>query len=366
MIKKLLNATFWFLIILSGYRYLSNKTQFYPYPYIVEQTSVLEKQAPILMIGDRGAKQLSAYVPDMKRIISKELENEIDIQIYHNDYMEFHRIHHLVKSMEKKPKVIVIWAGTSESSELKFNLESMDDYTKNLKRYQNIYFQTMMSLFPKSSRLIYTPYEKKNLGLKPKLDKTNYSKKDLQKRNQFTFDLFNEEVKNFFEYLNEQKIITIVVAPFINIDMPPKLNCNLIKADSKLELEEIKGKFKNNELKEAVKLLEDFILRNPTNVYSYYIYGQVLKKAGENKKAFEYLEKAATYDCELKRGHPVIDSIIRKHALDYKLIYFNTNAMLYSDWKKNILVSDDFNIQNFYVEKISVDISHKIKNLLGI
>jgi tetratricopeptide (TPR) repeat protein len=97
------------------------------------------------------------------------------------------------------------------------------------------------------------------------------------------------------------------------------------------------------------------------NAKTYYLLGQSLKQLGLFKDAKVILYKAQAYDCSLWRGNIIFNKVLITEAERNAIDVIDFNAIVNSNFGKNILFEDEIFPQAIYYEELTKEIIKKVK-----
>lgn len=369
--KKLLVTLFLFVTLAGTYlvynRYKRNITQFFPYPYTFKTQTDLNSIAPIAIIGDRLGVRLSTFSDIMAREISTNLVKKIEITSFAQKNYGLHRTLDQLKRMKKFPKIVVYLGGSEEYFESRFDQKDIKKIQDNVKLFQDARVQTALVLAPKISRLLYHPVNFKNFEAQVVHDETKYEDDELMKRNELLFTIFKKEIDDLIDLVQENNSILIMLTTPISPEVSPKKACaGTLSSELSPLLNETNDLIKESDYKQAYEKSRELSLIANSNANVHYTHALVSKNVGKDQEAISSLELASAFDCEMWRGNPVFNSILRETASRRQIILYDFQRMLLADWQKNTLFLDDIYPQNLYFEKASISVARKIKTLLRL
>lgn len=348
-------------------RQKKNIVSIVPYPYYFNFKNEQNEKAPILIIGDRMGKRLTLFKEQLAKQISSNLSKPIQIATITTDGLSMARVLNKIKNYGSLP-FIVIYAGASqEYLEKRFEISDLRTIKKNFDVYDNIYYQTALTIWPTFSKFIYTPLNYVELKKEIIPDDTEYSIPQILKRNIFTYKLFEREAKELFTYIKEKNSYLIALTTPVNLEVAPKNRCSY-KLDSLSEksYNQMLSHIKRKDFKQAYEISKNLILIANDNALIHYMHGQISKSLAKRQEAKNSLEIAASLDCKNYRATPIYNSIIKKVANDTGSLVFDFHELVYSSWGKNVLFESEIYPQNLYYQKLVNILSIKIKKVLKL
>jgi hypothetical protein len=350
-------------------RFSNNHQQLKPYPYIFTENLTLEydKDAPILIIGDRQATRLASFANFMAKKISEGLSKPIKITSLASKGEGLHRTLQKVKQLPKLPLVIIYMGGNEEFYESIFKTKSIERINLNFEKYNDSILRTLIMIFPSLSRLIYRPIDYQKLTNKIEEDTNNYTDTTIQKRNIILFQLYEEHLNELFDYTKDYGSYLIAVTQPLNLESLPKKSCSESFPDTLNDkYEQIVNLIKEKDYKAAYGLSKELTLIAGNNAKLLYIHGKIAKNLGKTKEAAKYLKLSSAFDCNLWRGNIVYNSILKKVARNNEISVFDFQKLIESEWTQNITFMDDIYPQNIYYEKLSIALAARLKKLLKL
>ncbi|MCO4754637.1 MAG: hypothetical protein KC478_09140 [Bacteriovoracaceae bacterium] len=350
-------------------RYSSNVVSVAPYPYVFQNDSYkdIEPEAPILIIGDRLGHRFGSFAQIMAKKVSTNLTKPIKIQSIAEKGEGLHRTLQKVKSLKRLPLIMIYLGSSEESYESRFHTQDIPTIKKNLAIYNDDRTKTLLMIYPELSRFLYFPVNYKKLPEIPKLDEQDYSPIVIQKRNEITFKLFEQEIDELMSYAKDRNSYFIALSTPLNLDAKPRSSCpGSFDPQLKPKLDQVIELVKKKDFKQAYSISRELSLLAQSNARILFIHGKVAKALGKFKEAQKHLELAAAFDCSNWRGSPVYNSILKASAQRHDAAYFDFNEMLKRHWSDNIVFLDDIYPQNLYMEKTANAIADRIKKLLKL
>lgn len=369
--KKLILFSFFAvigLLVFAVYgRYSKNIAQVFPYPYLFTSNSPLEVKAPILITGDRLGLRLASFSDLMATEISQNLVKKIEIANFAKKEFGLHRTLNELKRLKTLPKVIIYLGGSEEFVESRITPKSTENFKKNFQRFQDLRVQTATMLMPSLSRLIYNPTQMIKFGDEIQKDETEYDDLSIMERNEYVFRMYNKELEDLIDYVQENNSILILITTPISPDVAPKKSCQgTLPSELVPLLKETQEFVKKRDYKQAYDKSRELTLMANSNANAHYMHAVISKNLGLNDEAVQSLSLAAAFDCVNWRGNPVFNQIIKQQAADKDVIVFDFNQMLADQWMEDAIYLDEIYPQNLYFEEMSRAIALKIKNILNL
>jgi hypothetical protein len=217
-------------LLVAGYflyaRQKKNVQSIVPYPYYFNSSPASREKAPILIIGDRMGKRLTLFKEQLIKKISSNLSKPIKIDTITVDGLSMARTLNQIKNYGSLPFIIIYAGGSQEYLEKRFEISDLSIIKKNFEVFDNIYFQTALTIWPKLSKYIYTPLNYVELKKEIITDTKEYTIPQTLKRNIFTYKLFERETKELFTYVKEKNSYLIALTTPVNLEIPPKNRCS--------------------------------------------------------------------------------------------------------------------------------------------
>lgn len=378
MKKKIIISTTLLLIATAlwiSYRIIYIPAQTVPFPYIFAtntQTPEIEllnssRDAEILIIGDRMAKNLFAFREVLSSTISTDLARPINIGLLADQFDGLHRTIDKLERLKKLPKIIIYHGASNEEFEYKFATSDIDKINSNFNRYHNPYLQTLLMTSNKFAKFIYnrvlriklSPIIEKNCELLPHPDR--------QTRSEITYKLFNAELKQMIDLIKKRRSLLIILTTPINLDIAPKEVCNdSINDEINVKLSKAKTLIEHGDFKSSSNLLEEAKDITPGNATLYYLLGQAQRGMGRDDLARNYLDIASGLDCKRWRSNSVFNSIIRTTARENESLFFDFDMMVRSSWNDGLTFVDDIYPQDIYYQKAIKALGGQLKTLLKL
>ena len=350
-------------------RYTSNISSLVPYPYILPKIEKTDDYAPILIIGDRLAFKLSSFQKYMSSRISENLSKNVKIITLATKGEGLHRTLQKVRALKKTPLITIYLGGSEETNEQRFYSDSIPKVLKNFKYFSDDRLQTLMMIYPTTSRLIYENIRYKKLAAIIQKDTNEYSDQMIQKRNVIHFKMYEQELNELFGYLKDKGSYVFALTQPLNYNSPPKKSCEgSLDKITEGRLEEVVSLIRKQDYKKAYSITKDLVLIANSNAKILYIHGQVASNLGLTNESENYLERSIAFDCSQWRGSPIYNNILSKSAYKNEVVLFDFDKYLKKEKDKsdNIVFSDDVLPQNLYFEKVVNILSARIKKMLKL
>ena len=369
--KKLILFSFLAIIGLCGLtvyeRYSKNIAQVFPYPYQFVANTPLESSAPILIIGDRLGVRFASFSDLMATEMSQNLVKKIEIASFAKKEFGLHRTLNELKRLKTLPKVIIYLGASEEFVESRIAPKSTQNFKKNFTLFQDLRVQTATMIAPNLSRLIYHPTQMIQFTDELKKDQTKYDDLETMERNEYVFQMYNKELEDLIDYVQERNSILILITTPLNPDIAPKKSCAGTFPNEFAPLQNEVQKFlKEKDYKQAYEKSRELTLVANSNANVHYTHALIAKNLGLDEEAQRSLNLAQAFDCLNWRGNPVFNQIIKRQALNKEVILFDFNQMLVDQWTQDVLFLDEIYPQNLYFERMSRSIATRIKNILNL
>lgn len=338
-----------------------------PYPYFFNFKPEPSEKAPILIIGDRMGIRLTLFKEQLAKKISSNLSKPIKIDTITIDGLSMARTLNKIKNYGSLPFIVIYAGGSQEYLEKRFEISDLKIIKKNFEIYDNIYYQTALTIWPTLSKYIYTPLNYVELKKEVVTDTTEYTIPQTLKRNIFTYKLFEREAKELFTYVKEKNSYLIALTNPVNLEVPPKNRCSY-KLDplSEKNYQQMLKHIKTKDFKQAYEISKNLILIANDNALIHYMHGQIAKSLAKRQEAKNSLEIAASLDCKNYRSTPIYNAILKKVANESGTLIFDFHELVYASWGKNVLFESEIYPQNLYYQKLVNILSIKIKKVLKL
>lgn len=325
IIKKLTLIIITVLAGLLAYRLATSPTLLRPFPYkfrAQDNKSLLNaseikkiEESPILIVGDRMAVALDQYLPAKEMKIFNWGSNGEGLHrtIFKLDYLN---------SLKKLPPIIIYHGASQEYNEKKFLIKDREAILLNLKNYDNDFYNTVITLFPVLSRLIYTPLPLVTMEEQITLNDHLYKAESKLKQMEIGIRLFELEFEQLLDMIKRSKSRLIVLTTPINLDVPPKRTCENASTPSVVrkqnQLDQLLGQLPDRGAFEAAhRNLKKLAKITALNARSYFLLGKAAKKRGRFQEARDAMEFASALDCATWRTS-MIHNIVIKHQTRIK------------------------------------------------
>jgi hypothetical protein len=343
-----------------------NPDQLIPLPYsFIQAPQAQDLLAPIIIVGDRMAEAFSRHHSLLAQEISVDLEKPIKIQTLAKSGVGIHRTIHLLKGLTQWPQILIYMGGSEEFSELKFKTSEIPTITKNFALYADDKLETLIHLFPLSSRIVYHPIDRVQLASQPV--EHQWSEKDFVQRIETELMLYREHLLQLVKMSQDRSTLLILATTPINLDSPPKHSCSMASpAGIDQDIEALKKLIENDNPKEAYPLSLKLLAQYPAHAELMYLHGQVNKKLNQREQAISTLLKASAYDCYPWRLTEIQNSIIRSVAKENQILLFDFAQLVHADYDLNTTFFDEIYPQNLYYERANVQLGLVIKKILKL
>ena len=370
--KKIATLCIAIIIIFLGfvaYRYASNSPQIIPYGFKVKNDIYkdLNTSAPILIIGDSMSKQLSTFKDLLASKISKGLSKNIQIESFAQEGENVQRSLLKLKRLEKLPLVIIYMGNADNSYEDLYYLNQLEKIEKNFKLYNNDSIRSLLMVQPWTSRLIYTPVDKKLIRDLP--IKTDNIRNDIifQRKQALNFNHYKAGFSSLVKYIKKRSSFFIPITTPINLMTTPKKSCyGSMSQDGQEDLENIKKLLKDRDYKKAYNTSKDLALIHSTNAQALYLHGLISKKLNHRSESQKYLELSRIYDCNNLSSNPIYNILLKHISNSNQVDYFDFHQMLVDNSFENYTFIDDKYPQDLYFEKLTDILAFKLKKLLKL
>jgi len=354
-----------------AYQFYSYPAHTVPWPYHFKNTSVVEEdlsKSHVLIIGDKMGQSLDAYTEAMGEHLSKKLKNPITFINLSVGLEGLHRTYERLKNLPKLPPIIIYLGGGNEFYEKKFNINDYKMIRKNMMTYtENSLKATLIHTFPILAKIFYHHYSPVTLEDEITFDRSAYSDRQIFRRNQLLFKLYELELKQMVLHILRRGSFPILMTAPINFEYPPNKTCraaetpNLQKAIAKIE-----NLFENEKLKDAFRqatALEDVA---KGHAHFHFLKGNILNSMGQKALALKSLQLSKAIDCAPNGPHPVLNAIVKKVARKYGVVMVDFQEILEMDYGHNILFEDKVFPQHIYYQKALSILTKRVKERLKL
>lgn len=302
-----------------------------PLPYIGPEVEVPSFKANpnVLFIGDRMAKSLYRFAPQLKSQLLKKKGLEITTELISDERDGLHRTLAKLRKLPKLPPFIVYHGASSEMVEKKLLINQYSLYKENFRRYQDDTYSSLILTAPWTSKFLYKKYERVRLTTPPTPNKEDIPGAYRMKEYELSYLYFEYELSELVELALSKGSRLILTTTPINYFEPPKKVCaltNTKEVEDFLEnLEKIKSE---GDIKIYVRTLEDLAKSAPSNALIFYKLGVVHKQLRNYAKSNYYFKMSTALDCDISDGNMVYNSIIQRMAKRYALPLLDFHAIL--------------------------------------
>jgi hypothetical protein len=373
MIKKLLLG----LILLgflgiSGFIYfkltqMPEQTIPYPYTFTIDPLPKVDPGSNIVLMGDDQGKKFAQFLPHLEETLGQGLKSKIKVHDLTQKHEGMHRTLQKLRSFSTLPKIILYLGGTEEFYEQKFHKQDLSAITTNFKKYDSKSVQTLLLFSPLFSKFIYGKVER--IPLKPVIMKNidEYSDTEIFLQSEVVFKIYENEFKEFVEYIKSKDSILVVISAPLNPDKAPTTICPTTISDEYVKFQpELDRLYKNKDYKMLASRLKELLPSNQGNALMHFYHGQALKNIGLPKEAKQEIELARIYDCSTDQMNPIINKIQKSITAKYEAFYFDFNQMLFDSWGENEIFLDDNTPQALYYEKSNQLLGSMLKKYLKL
>ncbi|MBF0367017.1 MAG: hypothetical protein HQK50_15695, partial [Oligoflexia bacterium] len=181
--------------------------------------------AHVLIIGDRMGKALENYKESIASTLSINTQDTVKIVIAADNHQGLHRSLHLLKQLKKLPPVIVYHGASEELFEKKFFSKDSETILKNIDLYQDHRIQTLLHIFPKISKFLYTLIDRVKMKALPSEDKSDYTTKEAMQALEIGYKLYELELEELIQLAIAKHSQLILMTTPINFEVIPKKIC---------------------------------------------------------------------------------------------------------------------------------------------
>lgn len=342
-------------------------TQIIPYPYIFEEATYQEQnpKASILILGDRMGKRLYEFAKPLSQELSKDLLEPVQIESWAQSGDGFHRTLEKLKNLKKIPKIILFHGLSQEFVETRFESSQINTINYNFNLYSDPNLKTAIYFFPLLSRYIYSPVNRQVFSKKiTPFFPDKKTKKQMIEIQALTYKTIGYELDDFISRVKKEGSILILITTPTNYSIPPQKACSMtVTSEIKEKIDSAEDYIRQNLFKEALYILSQEELRNIPNPYLYFLRGQLHQNLMEYSKSIKMYKLAASFDCKLWRGSPVLNSILRQKAKEHQVYLFDFARMLDQDFFINTTFHDELYPQDLYYERLVRALGREIKGM---
>jgi len=348
-------------------RYRQTPEQVFPYPYAFNFTpDKITLEAPILLAGDRMGQYFSRFSDQIAETISVDLSKPIKIQSLATDGQALHRTLHSLKSLAQWPQILVYQGGSEEFLERKFETESMSTILNNIRLYKDDRIETFLILWPKLSRIVYSPHKRLVFSKEAKKAPA-ISEEEYLKRLNTELLLYEQELVQLVNMAKDRNTLLILTTTPLNLDVPPKKVCEFTtNIDVEKGIDTLKNYLKTSNPKVTYPYSSKLVAQFQGNPDLYFLHAKAAEQYRRLDEAKKYYQMASAYDCLQWRANHLTNSIIKKVASDQQVILFDFNQLVENDYGKNITFVDEIFPQNLYYEKGANQLGKLIKQILKL
>lgn len=363
-----LKYSFLILIILAGYvayEWKHRPVVLIPLPYHVDQ-KVIERTAPIIIVGDRLSTHLGLFVKSLSETISRGLERPIPIQVIGASNEGLHRTLAKIKKLSRKPKMVIYIGGSQEWYENKYQISETEKINQNFSRYEDPWVQTFVRILPGISKFLYENTKKIILTNTIVAQSVDISPDILLTNNTLSYKLYRYELQDLLEYTSENNISFLGITQPINLEVMPRVNCPGSYISQGPGPKAVLQLLNSGDTKSAYTLANDIALTSPSYAYGHYLLGKVHFARGNYEDAFKSYSNAAAYDCSSWRGNSIYNVLLKSLVSAYRAKVFDFQSFVYDHWKEGNLFADDIYPQDLYWEQMSKLIGEKVRQELKL
>lgn len=345
--------------ILGAYIYFSSPGKFYPWPYRFESNANLVTQnqldnlgqAELLVLGDLNGVHFRKY----EQVFRRYLDPKIMTLPIVNLSQRHHGIHRSLRKlgqMSHLPELIIFFAGQSENYESKLDIRAVNKFERNLQVYSDLNLRTLFYLLPRTSNFFYQDQNLVTFQNEIKKNSLQKTVRDQQTYLQYLFKLYESEIESLIDKIFEQDKTLILITSPINLDNLPNTVCsnststvlntkltayakNLLAGDYKMALIELK------KLQESIK----------GNARLEYLLGRSYFKQGNFEKSKEHFYLANAYDCFPQGPMHILNSIIRKKAIEYEIPLIDLDIIVNKNFGKDVVFFNEATPQEVHYNK---------------
>ncbi|MDD0853162.1 hypothetical protein HBN50_08640 [Halobacteriovorax sp. GB3] len=373
MLKKI---KYIFLLLILGaigvvtHRFISTQKQIEPYPYkfTYEQSPNQEiNQSDVLVFGDQKALELKSLTDNIVKVTSKNLRYPLKVEFWAQRDEGLHRILHKLKSLKKLPKMIIVYLGSSEHTELKFRPNQYQKILKNIERYDNQKLLSLIMTLPDLSRFIYEPVKPILLSKEIIPFDKDISTKAKQIILEVSFKIFELELSELIYFARQNNSKLLFITDPINFELAPKEVCDNANSNTiVIEQNDIRRLLKESKVKDAYYRSRKLLSVTNGNAYSHYLVGHSAMRLGKYGEAKKELMLAHAYDCKFWRTHPVLNSIIRNKAKRESIPIIDFDHMVNIQLGRKALFLSDDTPQSIYYEQLEKELLFQIEQTFNL
>jgi hypothetical protein len=365
-------------VVLGGWLYNQRTVQTNPIPLpynfqesyaeSLEEEVVAAEASDVLIIGDHYGLKLERFVPDIVKELSKNLKDELKVYNWSRDKEGSHRTYFKMRLLQKIPKIVIYFGGSSEFAEPFFHNKDQTNLRLNLNIYKNPKFLSAFMLVPLLSKLLYRPVEYISFGANLQTEsELVIDDMTVQKGQQLIYEFYQIHLEKIIDIVrSSKKSIVLVTAP-INLELPPRKTCDHAKSPTLDDyLFNMKAQIEKGQIKEHYEELKKISKSALTNSESYWMLGQMANQLGRMSEAEEYLQLAHAYDCAPKTANIVTNSIIRHKAKVSGSPLVDFDRLINSHYGKNILFLSEHNPQDLYWNQMISFLTGEIGKILQL
>jgi hypothetical protein len=342
-------------------------TQKIPLPYLFNKSIPIQNKAPIAIIGDRMANKLMDYSNILAETISVNLDKPIKIDNLSKEKEGLHRTLARLKSLEKKPSIVIYHGASEEEIEYRFVSTQADTIIKNISYYENPKLKTVLTLLPQFSKFLFEPVHHVSLARNIIVDPNEYEDDVLFKRIQIHYKLYEFELEELIKHTIDNNIFLILLTTPVNPNVKPKKVCDTSITDEvNIQIKKVVTEIKNNDFKKAFEVANFTRFMAPSNAYANYLFARVSRKVGRKKMAYEAVDYASSYDCKRWRANGVYNKIIRNMAKKYEIFLFDYDQYIRDNWDKNETFLNELYPQDLFYQKSMKTLGRFIKKVLKL
>jgi len=344
-----------------------------PYPYLVNidepSDLLLAEQAQILIIGDRLGLSLGKFLPEIINELSKNLKEPLRTYVWAKEHEGLHRTLNKLKMLKKWPKAVIYLGASEEGYEKKFNIKDFSRIMLNFKAFNNATLSTLIMAFPPSSKVVYRQTNMVSLDKEIKArNETSFSTgADELNFLKLHFKIFESELRELHGLLREHEVTLISLTTPINFDVSPKKVCSDMVTPTTMS-EEVRAEemINSGDFKSAFNLLTPIVQNLPGHSRMTFLYAKSAMQSGQMAFAKENFIKSAAFDCELWRGHPIFNELIRRLSSEYGQTLIDYANILLGHYGRDETFLNDYYPQDFYQKLTMQMIKEKLKKIFNL
>lgn len=344
-----------------------------PYPYLLTASAPEDlakaEDAQILMIGDKSAYGLDRFMPELIQNLSKNLKSPLKYHFWAGKGEGLHRTLSRLKLLKKWPKIIIFLGASEEGLEDKFTLSEYSKIMLNFKIHNNPKFATLIMALPISSRFIYSNPKHVHLGdeIKKKEEVTFQNGSEELNYLKMSYKLFESELREINILAREHESTVLFLTSPINLEIAPKKVCSdMITATTMAEEVKITELFEKGDYKSAFNLLAPLVETIPGHAQMQFFFAKAALESGQLARAKAAFYKAAAFDCQLWRSHPVLNQLVRNLAAEFGQPMVDFDQLVNGQLGKDAIFLNDTDPQDNYYKLVIKILTERLKKLLNL